>query len=251
MSASSSACRPLPADGESSGCFLLEQKLKTPGELRGFVQAWIEQAYFRGRLHGMTLAQMLDAVEVGENTSDETNPRFARLLELLDRFRLLTLVRDGAWGCDDINAFAEIVVRPRLDAGSRAGLFVGAPVLITRNDAARGLFNGDVGITLKQKGGGLGVLFGRQSGCVSFPAEALPAHELAFALTVHKSQGSEYANVMVVLPPTGGRRLLTKELLYTAITRAKARAVICGARDVISLAISRKITRESGLLQFD
>jgi exodeoxyribonuclease V alpha subunit len=225
---------------------LLEQKLKTAGELRGFLQAWVEQAYFRSRLDGQTLAEMLDAIEIGA----DADPRFGRLLQLLDRNRLLTLVRDGPWGCADINGFLEILVRPRLDAGARSGLFVGAPVLITRNDAARGLYNGDVGITLRQKGGGLRVLFARQGACISFPAEALPAHELAFALTVHKGQGSEYANVMVVLPPTGGRRLLTKELIYTAVTRAKSLAVICAAKDVLQFAIGRKITRESGLLQF-
>ncbi len=238
----------LPVNLESAtGCYLLEQKFKTPGELRGFLQVWIEQAYFRSTLNGQTLAEMLDEIEVVA----ESDPRHGWLLQSLDRFRLLTLVRDGAWGCDDINAFLEILVRPRVDASSRTGLFLGAPVLITRNDAARGLYNGDVGITLRQQGGGLRVLFGRQGGCVSFPAEALPAHELAFALTVHKAQGSEYANVMVVLPPTGGRRLLTKELIYTAITRAKSLAVICAAKDVLQFAIRRKITRESGLLRFD
>jgi exodeoxyribonuclease V alpha subunit len=225
------------------GCYFLEQKQKTSAELRGFLQSWIEQAYFRSKLEGQSLAEMLDATEIGASESVAT-----RLLQLLDRYRLLTLVRDGSWGCDEINHYMEILIRPRLDAGSRSGLFVGAPVLITRNDAARGLYNGDVGITLRQRGGGLRVLFARQAGCISFPAEALPAHELAFALTVHKSQGSEYDNVMVVLPPTGARRLLTKELLYTAVTRAKSLAVICGARDVVQAAIGRRIVRESGLL---
>jgi exodeoxyribonuclease V alpha subunit len=241
---------PLPPDfAIESGCYLLEQKLKTPGELRGFLHAWIEQAYFRSKLDGKTLSEILDDVEFGADA--DPDPRRGGLLQLLDRYRLLTLVRDGPWGCDDINAFLEILVRPRLDAGSRTGLFVGAPVLITRNDAARGLYNGDVGITVRQRGGGLRVLFARPGGCLSFPVESLPAHELAFALTVHKAQGSEYANVMVVLPPTGGRRLLTKELIYTGITRAKSLAVICAARDVLQFAIGRKITRESGLLRFE
>jgi exodeoxyribonuclease V alpha subunit len=95
----------------------------------------------------------------------------------------------------------------------------------------------------------LRVLFQRQDGCVSFPAESLPAHELGFALTVHKSQGSEYQNVMVVLPPTGGRRLLTKELIYTAITRAKSLAVICSTKDALKFAIERRIVRESGIMR--
>ena len=170
------------------------------------------------------------------------------LFDLLDRYRLLTLVRDGAWGCDEINRFLDLLLRPRLDAGARGELFAGAPVLITRNDAARGLFNGDVGITLRDGRGGLSVVFERQNGVLAIPAEALPGHELGFALTVHKSQGSEYANVMVVLPPTGGKRLLTKELLYTAITRARSLAVICSSKEVLKFAISRRIVRESGML---
>jgi exodeoxyribonuclease V alpha subunit len=124
---------------------------------------------------------------------------------------------------------------------------VGAPVLITRNDSARGLFNGDVGVALRDRQGGLRVLFDRQEGSMSFPAESLPAHELGFALTVHKSQGSEYQHVMLVVPPTGGRRLLTKELIYTAMTRAKSLAVICSTKASLELAISRRIVRESAL----
>jgi exodeoxyribonuclease V alpha subunit len=75
----------------------------------------------------------------------------------------------------------------------------------------------------------------------------LPAHELGFALTVHKSQGSEYGQVLLVLPPTGGRRLLTKELVYTGITRAKELAIVCATREVLRLAIQRKCVRESAL----
>ncbi len=233
-----------------AGCFLLEQTLGTAGELRGFLQAWVEQAYFRSRLDGKSLAELIDAVEIAAQGDASAAARFKKLFALLDRFRLLTLVRDSAWGCDEINSFLELSLRPRLDADARPGLFAGAPVLITRNDPSRGLFNGDVGITLRARGGGLCVVFARHDNIASFPAESLPAHELGFALTVHKSQGSEYANVMVVVPPKGAKRLLTKELIYTAITRAKSLAVICGTKDVLKFAIGRRIVRESGVLRF-
>ena len=104
--------------------------------------------------------------------------------------------------------------------------------------------------TAKTRFGGLQVFFQRQDSFIAIPAGALPAHELGFALTIHKSQGSEYANVMVVLPPTGGKRLLTKELVYTAITRAKSLAIICSSKEVLKFAVSRKIVRESGVLRF-
>jgi exodeoxyribonuclease V alpha subunit len=232
----------LETDG---GCWLLEQTQATAGELRGFLQHWAEQAYFQSRLDGSTLAEMIETTVLDSATQHEDPCR--RLFALLDRFRLLTLVRDGAWGCEEINAFLDMHLRPRLGGSARGGLFAGAPVLITRNDNARGLFNGDVGMTLRDRSGGLHVLFQRQDSALSFPAESLPAHELGFALTVHKSQGSEYANVMVVLPPKAGKRLLTKELIYTAITRAKSLAILCSSKDVLRFAIGRKIMRESGV----
>lgn len=231
---------------KDGGCWLLEQTLETANELRGFLQLWAEQAYFRSRVDGQTYAELVAAKVLDARCDDPGS--LGPLFGLMDRFRLLTLVRDSAWGCDEINLFLDAYLRPRLDGSTRAGLFPGAPVLITRNDRVRGLFNGDVGITLRDRAGGLRVLFERQDGAVAFPAESLPAHELGFALTVHKSQGSEYANVMVVLPPRAGRRLLTKELVYTAITRAKTLAVICSAKDVLKFAIGRRIVRESGLL---
>ena len=224
---------------DARGCLLLEQTHATAAELRGFVERWIEEAYFQSQADGKTLAEWLEVAGV----SDAERAR--RLFQLLERFRLLTLVREGAWGCNDINRTIDAMIRPRLDDDVRSPLFAGAPVLITRNDAARGLYNGDVGIALRGAGGALRVLFERPGGCESFPAESLPAHELGFALTVHKSQGSEYQNVMVVVPPTGGRRLSTKELIYTAITRAKSLAVICSTQEALDYAIRRRIVRET------
>jgi exodeoxyribonuclease V alpha subunit len=226
-----------------SGCWLIEQTLGTANELRGFLQHWAEQAYFRSSLDGRTLAGLIDAIEIADAPDQGW---MVNLFTLLDRFRLLTLVRDSAWGCDEINEFLAACLRPRLDANSRTGLFAGAPVLVTRNDPARGLFNGDVGITVRQRGGGLCVLFPRHDRVAVFAAESLPAHELGFALTVHKSQGSEYANVLLVVPPKGGKRLLTKELIYTGITRAKSLALICSTKDALRFAIGRRIVRESG-----
>ena len=232
------------------GCWLLEQTLASPPELRGFLQHWAEQAYFRSTLDGATLAELVRAVEDDDASDDAPaqQERLHRLFALLERYRLLTLVREGPWGCDDINRFCDHYLRPRLDADARGGLFAGAPVLIARNDATHGLFNGDVGLALRRRGS-LRVVFPRQDSFVAFPAEALPAHALGFALTVHKSQGSEYAHVLVVLPPEGGRRLLTKELLYTAVTRARSTAVLCGTKEVLRLAIERRVVRESGLLR--
>jgi exodeoxyribonuclease V alpha subunit len=231
----------------AGGCWLLEQTLGTASELRGFVQSWAEQAYFRSALDGRALGELVCGTTLTEAVDGTDALR--GLFALLERFRLLTLVRDGPWGSVEINRFLDQLLRPRLDPGARGGLFAGAPVLIVRNDPIRQLNNGDVGLALRRADGELRIVFPRQGGFVALAEESLPAHELGFALTVHKSQGSEYGNVLVVLPPEGGRRLLTKELVYTAITRAKWLAVLCGTREVLRLAISRQVVREAGMLQ--
>jgi len=92
-------------------------------------------------------------------------------------------------------------------------------------------------------------VFPRAGNYMAVGADRLPAYELAFALTVHKSQGSEYDRVMLVAPPEGGQRLLTKELIYTGLTRAKSLAILCGPASVFRSAIGRKAERTSGVMR--
>src|SRR5262249_6777533 len=204
---------------ESQGgcCFLPQNGV---AELRHVLQAWARHQYLQAsaglpRYHEL-LAQC-GTLSIAEQMQTQSKPAFEQLFRVLGRGRLLTLVREGPWGCVDINRFLAEQLRPRWDRSGRS-LFAGAPVLITRNDHQRQLFNGDVGITLKIPGGGLRVIFPCGDGYTGLAPEALPAHELGFALTVHKSQGSEYGQVQLILPPEGGRRLLSKEILYTGIT---------------------------------
>jgi exodeoxyribonuclease V alpha subunit len=234
-------------DGER-GVLLLEQVHQTPAELRRMLQHWADYACLASGFRE-TLAKCMSLSE--EDAGPGRLERLNELFRLVEQTRLLTLVREGPWGCVQINHFMDRYLRPRLDRDSRGILFHGAPVLITRNDHGRQLFNGDVGVALRSPDGGLRVVFPRQGSYLSYPADALPAHELGFALTVHKSQGSEYGQVLLVFPPTGGRRLLTKELVYTGITRAKELVILCATRDVLRLAIQKRCTRESGLLAFD
>jgi exodeoxyribonuclease V alpha subunit len=190
-------------------------------------------------------AQPPDSSEIGAEQAAELKALFERL----NRSRILTLVREGDWGCVGINRFLDRYLRRQLDAGTRTALFRGAPVLITRNDHARQLYNGDVGIALGSRVHGYRVVFPRRGGFVSLPEATLPSHELAFALTVHKSQGSEYNNVLLVLPPKGGRKLLTRELIYTGITRAKDLVLLCSPPEILRVAISHRTWRESALLR--
>ena len=91
------------------------------------------------------------------------------------------------------------------------------------------------------------VLFPRGEEVVVCPVALLPEHELAYAMTVHKSQGSEFENVMVVLPDDEKHPLLNRQIVYTGITRAKKRAVIVGTEKALTVALERKIERDTGI----
>jgi len=120
--------------------------------------------------------------------------------------------------------------------------------MITRNDYERGLFNGDVGVALLPPDGVPQVCFRRYDGLVMFPAASLPDWDLAFAMTVHKSQGSEFHDTWLILPEDPGHRLLTREIVYTAVTRASRRLIVSGSAAVLQAALKRKIRRQSGLM---
>lgn len=173
------------------------------------------------------------------------------LLEL-NRFRVLCAHRRGWAGVEHLNE----CVRATL---ARAGLIVargefyrGRPVLVTRNDYAVGLFNGDVGLTWEEDAGNLVIHFevagadaeARTTRQIS-PAR-LPPHESAFVLSIHKSQGSEHDEVAVVLPEAESP-LLSRELLYTAVTRARKRVRIYATREAIERSVRRRVARASGL----
>jgi exodeoxyribonuclease V alpha subunit len=120
-------------------------------------------------------------------------------------------------------------------------------VLIEQNDYVLKLYNGDVGIALPDDGGNLLVHFRSSDGAFrSIAPMRLPPHDTAFAMTVHKAQGSEFDAIALVLP-AGISPLLTRELVYTAITRARSRVSIVSGQDVLEHAIRTATVRHSGL----
>jgi exodeoxyribonuclease V alpha subunit len=171
------------------------------------------------------------------------------LFEALNVFRILCATRVGARGVDALNALMAAHVRQvaRVPLAPGASWFAGRPVMIARNDYALGLFNGDIGIALPGPGGAMRVYFRTADGGVrGVTPAALPPHDTAFALTVHKSQGSEFDEVALVLPAAMSR-VLSRELVYTAVTRARAAVRIIGARAVLADAIATPTRRDSGL----
>ncbi|KWB40956.1 AAA family ATPase [Burkholderia ubonensis] len=171
------------------------------------------------------------------------------LFDALNRFRILCATRGGARGAEHVNALVAAHVRRAAHVPLAVGAhwFTGRPIMVTRNDYALGLFNGDIGIALPDAQGVLRVWFKRADGAArAVSPAALPPHETAFALTVHKSQGSEFDEAALVLPATFGR-VLTRELVYTAVTRARARVQVIGGRRVLAQAIATRTQRDSGL----
>jgi exodeoxyribonuclease V alpha subunit len=166
-----------------------------------------------------------------------------------DRFRVLCALRDGARGVDAINQRAARHARELLAGGGAASpWFVGRPVMVLRNDPVNRLFNGDIGIALPGPGGELRVWFAdRDGGFRPIAPLQLPAHETAFATTVHKAQGSEFDQVLVVLPQRASP-VATRELLYTAVTRAKSRVTLAAGADILRAAIESPTRRHSGLV---
>ncbi|KVD41429.1 exodeoxyribonuclease V subunit alpha [Burkholderia ubonensis] len=171
------------------------------------------------------------------------------LFDALNRFRILCATRGGARGAEHVNALVAAHVRRDAHVPLAVGAhwFTGRPIMVTRNDYALGLFNGDIGIALPDAQGVLRVWFKRADGAArAVSPAALPPHETAFALTVHKSQGSEFDEAALVLPATFGR-VLTRELVYTAVTRARTRVQVIGGRRVLAQAIATRTQRDSGL----
>ena len=167
------------------------------------------------------------------------------LFRELNSRRILTLVREGWYGVKEANNHLL-----KLAKGANKSIdylsLVGVPIMVTKNSNEWGLFNGDVGITVHGPYG-MVVLFPRGEKTIVCPVSLLPEHELAYAMTVHKSQGSEYDNVMLVLPNDEKHPLLNRQIIYTGITRAKKRAVIVGMERVLKVALSQKLERNTGI----
>ena len=162
------------------------------------------------------------------------------------RLRLLTALREGPQGSRTLNGRLEALL-----SGSRIGAppawFPGRLLLVTENSYRHGLFNGDVGICLADDNGTPLAWFpGGSEGVRAFHPAALPAHESAFAMTVHKAQGSEFDQVWLQLPARDNR-VLSRELVYTGITRARRELHLASSAAVLEAALSRHASRVSGL----
>lgn len=212
-------------------------------------KAWIDEMSAR---YAAALMPFLDAVD-GNLPADETRRRLDALWEALSSFRALAANRRGPQSVDAANARFMANLAAALEAAGRLGdespeTLPGRAVIVRTNDDMLDVFNGDVGIVVPERTeGGLRrtVWFGDRG--FGIPLALLPAHDTAFAMTIHQSQGSEFTDVAVFLPAREHSGLATRELLYTAITRTKATAAIFGSAAALERAVITATERASGL----
>lgn len=174
--------------------------------------------------------------------------------EIIDQKQILCAHRKGPNGTEDLNHQLENQLRPKHGIYANSEWFPGRVIMITENDYNNNLFNGDIGITLwNQQKERLEITFKDNSGgqegdaFKSFTTAQLVSCETAFAISVHKSQGSEFEEVLLVLPEKKSP-ILTKELIYTALTRAKSKFTAISTTQIFKEAVENRIQRSSGLI---
>ena len=163
--------------------------------------------------------------------SEDRVPEFA--LSKIGKFRILCANNDGRYGVENWNTRTERIL-PKSDVAIR-------PIVVHVNDYAVGLYNGDDGIILGSK-----VYFQAEDGIREIARSRLPQHKIGYASTIHRSQGSEFNKVTVILPPEDSK-LLSRELLYVAVSRAKEKVYLVGSEESLVAAVSRTETQNSGV----
>jgi exodeoxyribonuclease V alpha subunit len=171
----------------------------------------------------------------------------ATAIQALGTFRVLCAHRRGAHGVAHWTAQVERWLTAAIDGfGAEGRWYVGRPLLVTENDYGLRLYNGDTGVVIAGAADRPSTAFERRGEVITVSPSRLAAIDTAHAMTVHKSQGSQVDTAAVLLPaPTS--RILTRELLYTAVTRAREHLLLVGAEETIRAAVERPVTRASGL----
>jgi exodeoxyribonuclease V alpha subunit len=210
---------------------------------------WIEHAHQHHvlQLAGDGYAPYLSLIAGFDGRGHEAWVR--AVLQSFEAFRILCAVRDGEWGVTGLNAAIEQKLESARLIRGRGEWYVGRPVMVTRNDYGTGVFNGDIGLTLNDpaRPGSLRVYFLEGDKVRSVLSTRLRHVETAFAMTVHKSQGSEFRHTVLVLPKERGS-MIARELIYTGITRASSVFTLVSAGSGgLGEAIVRKTRRASGL----
>lgn len=174
---------------------------------------------------------------------------FTKVNEAFNKFQVLCANRQGRYSVEDVNYRVTEKLKEKQLIQGAGEWYVGRPVLITQNDAVLHLYNGDIGLCMadEESNGQLMVCFLLADGTIrKYPPARLPSCETVFAMTIHKSQGSEFDEVLLLLPEAINP-ILTKELIYTGITRAKKVVKLLASKSVFVATLQQKVDRSSGL----
>ncbi|WP_286239315.1 exodeoxyribonuclease V subunit alpha [Neptuniibacter halophilus] len=167
-------------------------------------------------------------------------------LQILAGMQLLCALREGPYGVSGLNQRIRQGLAERGLVAAEGSWYAGRPVMISRNDPALELFNGDIGVAVEDEDGELMVWFEQNGEPRPIRPSRLPEHDTVYAMTVHKSQGSEFDNVVLLLPPQEAP-VLSRELLYTGITRAKKQLFLYATESALTSATQRRTERAGGL----
>ncbi len=170
--------------------------------------------------------------------------RASSLFSLLKSFKILCAVQEGKTGVEFLNEQCRKIL-----GENSAALFPGMPLMISKNDHAQTLWNGDQGILVRSAEGTLRALFPHREGFREFAPTILKHSLPSFAMTIHKSQGAEFDTIFLLLPEEP-LPLLTREILYTGITRAKKRLILVAKKNVLEYTLHHHTQRDSGIRDF-
>ena len=177
----------------------------------------------------------------------------SKALKKLNRIRFLCAKRENDQSVTQVNKQISYFLSKKVPGFNpkAEGFYENQPVIVTRNDYNLDIFNGDTGIIRKEQKNGKDTFYAHFENSAGeirkIPAGYLNNCQTVFAMTIHKSQGSEFDNVVVILPENQGEKLLTRELLYTAVTRAKSKVIIQTSKENMRRCVDRSVSRASGL----
>jgi exodeoxyribonuclease V alpha subunit len=234
--------------GDAAGAFAVFESGESGIEL---IDADVTSEFERAGSHASALSPVRSAAveSIGRVFSAASAGDAVGAIDALGSFRLLCAHRRGSAGAVTWAGRIESWVASDIGGSvSDGGWYVGRPLLVTANDYGLRLYNGDTGVVMDDGTGRRLAAFERGGEVVMVSPSQLEAVETVYAMTVHKSQGSQFDHVVMILPAPDSP-ILTRELLYTAITRARERVTMVGSREALVAAIERPIARSSGLRQ--
>jgi len=190
------------------------------------------------------LAELVTTYYVPIFTKETVSEAFAQL----QKFRILCATRVGEQGVESLNEQVHEILIKRGKINAFETRYCGQPIMINVNNYSLGLYNGDIGLLWKNEAGHLMAVFEQADNKHKWVNPArLPQHETVYAMTIHKTQGSEFEHVAIVLPEQSDNKLLSRELMYTGITRAKKKLSVSSLANVWRHGVTTKTTRHSGI----